>query len=117
MRSESDEACSSPPPPSPLLQAARTDGPSTAAAAAAALPPMKRLREVRFDASRAKSRGSISRGMATVPFVGFLGKGDGLTDAPSRVVEHLLEVLGGGYVGGRKHERSLGCPADVHLVT
>src|SRR3954462_15262218 len=115
MRSEPDAACS-PPPLSLLPQAARKDGPSTAPAATAAPPPMKRRRDVGFDASRAKSRGSISRGMATVPFVGFLGKGDGLTDAPSRVVEHLLEVLGGGYVCGRKHERGVGCPADVHLV-
>ncbi len=37
-------------------------------------------------------------------FRGFREKRDGVDGGPSRVVEHLLEILGGGNVGGRKHE-------------
>src|SRR6185503_3314547 len=97
------------------LHAARKDPPIATAAAAAAPPPMNRLREVRLVASRARRRGSISLDMATMPFVDFRRE---KTDYGQRlrVVEHLLEILGGRNVGGGKHQRRIGCPADVDLV-
>src|SRR5215213_2299942 len=101
------------------LHAARKDPPIATAAAAAAPPPMKRRREVRFVASRAASWRSIAseflEGMATVPFVDFRREGTNYGQR-LRVVEHLLEVLGGGNVGGGQHQRRIGRPADVDLV-
>src|SRR5215203_3231333 len=99
--------------------AARKVPPRASPAAAAAPPPMKRRREVRLAARRAASWGSIAskflEGMATVPFVNCRRKG---RDYGQRlgVVEHLLEILGGGNVGGGQHQRRIGRPADVHLV-
>src|SRR3569832_97259 len=79
--------------------AARNDPPIATAAAAAAPPPMNRLREVRFVANRAASWTSIAsefvEGMATAPFVDFRREGMDYGHR-LRVVEHLLEVLGGG---------------------
>jgi hypothetical protein len=84
------------------LHAARKDPPIATAAAAAAPPPMNRRREVRLAAKRARSRGSIAsflEGMATMPFVDFRReKAD--YGQRLRVVEHLLEILGGRNVGG-----------------
>ena len=101
-------------------QAARNDPPRPNAAAAAAPPPMNRRREVRADASRAIIWGSISFAMK-VPFVvvqgewvlqkGFRRSGLGGS------VEHFLQVLGGGNVGGRENQRGIGRPRHVDLVT
>src|SRR6476620_6306319 len=72
------------PPLSDPPQAARKDGPRMAAAATAAPPPMKRRRLVRLVASRDKSRGSISLGMASAPFVDSGGKNGSIRTATSR---------------------------------
>ena len=68
---------------SPPPHAARNDGPRVSAAAAAAPPPRNRRRVVRLAASRDRSRGSISLGMAAVPFVNS-GERDGLAGTTVR---------------------------------
>ena len=95
--------------------AASSDEPNVSPAAAAALPPRNRRRVVRPAVKRASRRGSISRDMRRVPFVGS-GKGWGGLMTGSGVVEHVLEILRGRDVGAGQHQRGAGSPRDVDFV-